>query len=127
MARDVHPVAVRDVPAAVVIQSKELLASGAFLDDAPLLPCQVGGIGHAHLRQGRNLHHGVQDGPVGAEVGIGPAVGLDICVLGSEDLTGELRGIGLDGIDVLASGVVPVVCESLGVFVGEQVAHGQMA
>ena len=51
--------------------------------------------------------------PEGDEVGVDPAVGLGVGVVGSEQRAGELVGTGLDGVDVVAAGVQPVARRAL--------------
>jgi len=58
-------------------------------------------------------------------VGLGPAVGLDIGVLGREQLLGPVAGQVLDGVHVHAAAVVAPARVALGVLVGEVAAHGR--
>ena len=53
-------------------------------------------------------------------------MGLDVGVLGAEEVLGKLDGASLDGVDVVAPGVEAVVGVALGVLVGEEVAHGEL-
>ncbi len=65
-------------------------------------------------------HHRQVDG----HVGLGAGVGLDVGVLGAEELLGPVDGQGLDDVDVLAAAVVALAGVALGVLVGHHRAHG---
>ena len=72
-------------------------------------------------------HHritGLQGGEVDGHVGLGAAVGLDIGVLGPEDLLGAVPGQVFDDVHLVAAAVVALARVALGVLVGEVGAHG---
>ena len=61
---------------------------------------------------------------VHGDIGLGAGVGLDVGVLGAEELFRPLDGEGLDLVHVLASAVVARAGIALGVLVGQMAAHG---
>ena len=71
--------------------------------------------------------HGVarlQRGQIDGHVGLAAGVGLDVGVLGAEELLGPIAGQVLDHVDVLAAAVVAPAGIALGVFVGQHAADG---
>jgi hypothetical protein len=69
----------------------------------------------AELGEAGRLDAGVQDRPVGDEVGVDPRVGLRVGVRRTEQLASVFGGERLDGVDVLATRVEAVTDGALGV------------
>ena len=67
---------------------------------------------------------GLQQRHVGGGVGLRAGVGLDVGVLGAEELFGAVAGEVLDDVGELAAAVVALAGVAFGVFVGEDGACG---
>ena len=74
----------------------------------------------------RVLHTRRKNGPEGNHIGVCTRMRLDIGVIGAKQATGELSRALFDVVDIVAPGVKPVIGDAFGVFVGEQIAHGQL-
>ena len=73
---------------------------------------------HAHVGVA-GLEHGLERGEVGGSAG----VGLNVGVLGAEELAGALTGDLLGFVDAVAAAVVTLAGIALGVLVGKARAH----
>ena len=82
---------------------------------------EVAAMGEIH---GEDAVAGLEDGEVDGHVGLAAGVGLDVGVLGAEELAGAIEGELLDDIDILAAAVPALAGVALGVFVGEAGALG---
>ena len=74
-----------------------------------------------------HAHDGVarlQQSEVHRDIGLGAGVGLDIGVLGAEELLGPLDGEVFPLVHELTAAVVARAGQALGVFVGKMTAHG---
>lgn len=123
---DVGAVAVGEVAAGVDVEAEHALVAELL---AQLFPVGISHLVDVLDRFG--FHEGLldfpaQDGPEGDHVGIGAGVRLDVGVFGAEELLGFIAGGGFDAVDVFAAGVVAVVRETFGIFVGEEVAEGAL-
>ena len=67
---------------------------------------------------------GCKRGQIDGHVGLAAGVGLDVDVLGAEELLGPVAGQVLDHVDVLAAAVVALPGIALGIFVGQHAADG---
>ena len=83
--------------------------------------CQVAAMGEIHTQHGVA---GLQRGHVDRDVGGGAGMRLYIGVLGSEELFRAVNGELFDFIGDLATSVIALARVALGVFVGEDRAHG---
>ena len=110
--------------AGIIVQAKDTLVAKHVAQVVPVLFLHLARVGLAELLHRRHLDTGVQDGPVGAQVGVGTAMRLDVGMLRPEQLASLLVGKSLDGVDIVASGIESVIWKSLAVLVGQQVSHG---
>ena len=81
---------------------------------------QVSAVGQAHAQHGVS---GFAEGEIDRLVGLRTRVGLNIGMLGAEQLAGAAAGDLLDDVNTLASAVVTFAGIALGIFVGEHRAH----
>ena len=123
---DVLAIAMGQMSARIIVQAKDALVAKHVAQVVPVLLLHLARIGLAEFLHLRHLDAGVQDGPIGAQVGVGTAMWLDIGVLRPEQLAGLLVGEGLDGVDIVAAGVEAVIRKSFAVLVGQQVPHGAL-
>ena len=73
-----------------------------------------------HLGQ---LDAGAQYGPESHEIRIGTAMRLGVCVPRAEKLASPLVRQVFDRVDIVATGIEPVMRDALGVLVGQEVGH----
>ena len=66
----------------------------------------------------------LEKGEIYAHVGLGPCMGLDVNVLGPEQLLGPFDGEGLGLVHELTATVVPFARIALGILVGQDGALG---
>ena len=125
LAGDVGPEAVREVAAGVEAHAQQTLGAEAAAQVLPVLLRQVVDGPGAQLGQAGGLDAVRQDRPVADEVGVDARVGLDVGVVGAEELLGVPGRDGLDRVDVAAAGVEAVPDGALGILVGEPRAHGE--
>jgi hypothetical protein len=123
LAGDVVAVAVRQVPAGVVVEREDTLIVVRLAHGGPLLARRLGGVFQAHLAQGRCLHPRGEDRAECDEVGIRPGVRLEVGVLRAEQFARQVRARRLDRVHVVAPGVEAVMQIPLGVLVAEEIAH----
>ena len=82
---------------------------------------QMAALGQIHAHDGIAQ---IQQGEVDGQVGLCTGMGLDVGVLGTEQLAGALDGDVLHLIHIDAAAVVKPAGQALGVLVGEHTAHG---
>ena len=82
---------------------------------------QMAALGQIHAHDGIAQ---IQQGEVDGQVGLCTGMGLDVGVLGTEQLAGALDGDVLHLIHIDAAAVVTLAGQALGVLVGEHTAHG---
>ncbi len=109
--------------AGIVVHSEKTLVMKQFPYPVPVLPLHLRRILHSHFLECRNLYAGIENRPVGTEVGVSSAVGLHVGVLGSEETLCRLDCLVLDFVNVVASRIEAVEREALGILVGKEVAH----
>ena len=82
---------------------------------------QVAAVGEVHRQDGvARLEAGIIDRLIGR----GPGMRLDVGVLGAEELLGPVDRQPLDLVDELATAVIPLAGQTLGVLVGQDRADG---
>jgi hypothetical protein len=116
-----------EVATRIVIQTKQLLVAGLVAHQVPLLAGKLARIGDADLLEGRHLDAGVQNRPIGGQVGIGSAMRLYVGVFGAEKRASLAAGEILDDIHIVATGVEPVEGKAFRILVGKEVSHGELA
>ncbi len=82
---------------------------------------EMAAVGEIH---GQDAVAGLEDGEVDGHVRLAAGVGLDVDVLGAEELPGAVDGELLDDVHVLATAVPAAPGVALGVFIGEAGALG---
>ena len=82
---------------------------------------QMTALGQIHAHDGIAQ---IQQGEVDGQIGLCTGMGLDVGVLGTEQLAGALDGDVLHLIHIDAAAVVTLAGQALGVLVGEHTAHG---
>ena len=120
LARVVVAVAVREVTAGVVVEAEQALVVRRLADAIPVGARHLRRVLDAELLEHLRLDARGEDREVREEIRIRPRVRLHVGVLGAEEVTGELRRLALDVVDVLTPGVEPVRGIALSVLVGEE-------
>jgi len=69
---------------------------------------------------------GLKNRPVGEQVGVRAAMGLDIRVFRAKELAGFLLREGLNRVYIFIPSVKTVAGEALGIFVGQKIPHGKL-
>ena len=82
---------------------------------------QMAAVGQIHAQDGVA---GLEEGEIGAHVGLGTGVGLHVDVFAAEELPGAFDGQVLDHVDIFAAAVIALARIAFGILVGQHAALG---